>query len=183
MGHHCLTISWRWLQYKWWWCKCMLAYRRVLHTPLQRGDGCLIQVTIIRGRCTNLHVHPSSLPHLLLHFPPRSSFLFLSSPPPPSLLLPTPSLLSPPFLFSSPPSLLLPSSSSSSPPLLFHPSSFPSSLLLLLLLTLHHQLDIVKMLLDAGANMDAQSVNGGTALMRAIETCQREIVKLLLEWG
>lgn len=41
----------------------------------------------------------------------------------------------------------------------------------------------MKLLLDAGANIDAQSVNGGTPIMRAIETSQKEIVKLLLERG
>lgn len=41
----------------------------------------------------------------------------------------------------------------------------------------------MKLLLDAGANIDAQSVNGGTPLMRAIETSQKDIVKLLLERG
>ena len=42
---------------------------------------------------------------------------------------------------------------------------------------------LVKLLLDAGANIDAQSVNGGTPIMRAIETSQKEIVKLLIERG
>lgn len=42
---------------------------------------------------------------------------------------------------------------------------------------------MVKLLLDAGANIDAQSINGGTPLMRAIETSQKEIVKLLIERG
>ena len=42
---------------------------------------------------------------------------------------------------------------------------------------------VVKLLLDAGANIDAQSINGGTPLMRAIETSQKEIVKLLIERG
>lgn len=42
---------------------------------------------------------------------------------------------------------------------------------------------LVRLLLDAGANIDAQSVNGGTPLMRAIETSQKEIVKLLIEKG
>ena len=41
----------------------------------------------------------------------------------------------------------------------------------------------MRLLLDAGCNIDAQSVNGGTPLMRAIETSQREMVKLLLEKG
>ena len=42
---------------------------------------------------------------------------------------------------------------------------------------------LVKLLLDAGANIDAQSCNGGTPLMRAIETSQKTIIKLLLERG
>ena len=41
----------------------------------------------------------------------------------------------------------------------------------------------MKLLLDAGANIDAQSVNGGTPIMRAIETSQKEVVKLLIERG
>ena len=42
---------------------------------------------------------------------------------------------------------------------------------------------LVRLLLDAGANIDAQSCNGGTPLMRAIETSQKNIIKLLLERG
>jgi ankyrin repeat protein len=42
---------------------------------------------------------------------------------------------------------------------------------------------VVKLLLDGGALLDNQSFNGGTPLMRAIETSQRNIVKLLLEKG
>ena len=41
----------------------------------------------------------------------------------------------------------------------------------------------MKLLLDAGGNIDAQSINGGTPLMRAIETSQKDMVKLLLEKG
>ncbi len=41
----------------------------------------------------------------------------------------------------------------------------------------------MRLLLDAGGNIDAQSVNGGTPLMRAIETSQRDMVKLLMERG
>lgn len=41
----------------------------------------------------------------------------------------------------------------------------------------------MRLLLDAGANIDDQSSNGGTPLMRAIETSQKDIVKLLLEEG
>ena len=41
----------------------------------------------------------------------------------------------------------------------------------------------MKLLIDAGANIDVQSANGGTPLMRAIETSQKNIVKLLLERG
>ena len=41
----------------------------------------------------------------------------------------------------------------------------------------------MKLLLDGGGNIDAQSVNGGTPLMRAIETSQKDMVKLLLEKG
>ena len=37
--------------------------------------------------------------------------------------------------------------------------------------------------MDAGANIDAQSSSGGTALMRAIESSQKSIVKLLLGHG
>ncbi len=45
------------------------------------------------------------------------------------------------------------------------------------------QENVVRLLLDAGGNIDAQSVNGGTPLMRAIETSQRDMIKLLLERG
>lgn len=38
-------------------------------------------------------------------------------------------------------------------------------------------------MLGAGACIDSQSFNGGTPLMRAIETSQRSIIKLLLEKG
>jgi ankyrin repeat protein len=41
----------------------------------------------------------------------------------------------------------------------------------------------VKLLLNHDANIDAQAINGGTPLMRAIETSQKEIVKLLIEKG
>ena len=41
----------------------------------------------------------------------------------------------------------------------------------------------MRLLLDAGAAVDAQSVNGGTPLMRAVQTSQAAIVKLLLERG
>lgn len=41
----------------------------------------------------------------------------------------------------------------------------------------------MKLLLDHGANVDAQAVNGGTPLMRAIETSQKVVVKLLLDRG
>ena len=41
----------------------------------------------------------------------------------------------------------------------------------------------MKLLLDAGANIDAQSVNGGTPIMRAIETSQKDVVKLLIDRG
>ncbi len=49
--------------------------------------------------------------------------------------------------------------------------------------TTYMQETVVRLLLDAGCNIDAQSVNGGTPLMRAIETSQRDMVKLLLEKG
>lgn len=42
---------------------------------------------------------------------------------------------------------------------------------------------MVKLLLDNGAMVDSQSYNGGTPLMRSIESSQREIVKLLMERG
>ena len=35
----------------------------------------------------------------------------------------------------------------------------------------------------AGANIDAQGANGGTPLMRAIESTQRSTVKLLIDRG
>ena len=41
----------------------------------------------------------------------------------------------------------------------------------------------MKLLLDAGALIDAKSCNGGTPLMRAIETSQKTIIKQLLERG
>ena len=46
-----------------------------------------------------------------------------------------------------------------------------------------YQEGLVRLLLDAGANIDAQSSNGGTPLMRAIETSQKTIIRLLLERG
>ena len=48
---------------------------------------------------------------------------------------------------------------------------------------LYVQEALVKLLVDYGANIDPQSVNGGTPLMRAIETSQIDIIKLLLEKG
>ena len=42
---------------------------------------------------------------------------------------------------------------------------------------------MVKLLLSKGVNLDTQSYNGGTPLMRAIETSQKSIVKLLIEGG
>ena len=71
------------------------------------------------------------------------------------------------FIFSFPPSFL--------------PPSLPLSLSTILFFLL--QVQIVKALLDAGANIDAQSANGGTPLMRAIESTQRDIVKLLVDRG
>ena len=50
-------------------------------------------------------------------------------------------------------------------------------------LLLADQEHLVRLLLDAGAAVDAQSVNGGTPLMRAVQTSQSAIVKLLLERG
>ena len=42
---------------------------------------------------------------------------------------------------------------------------------------------MVRLLLNSGAIIDKQSFNGGTPIMRAIESSQRDIVKLLLERG
>ena len=43
--------------------------------------------------------------------------------------------------------------------------------------------DCVEHLLDSGANVDDQAINGATPLMRAIQSSQPEIVRLLIEKG
>ena len=53
---------------------------------------------------------------------------------------------------------------------------------------LHHachcgQLDIVKLLLDHGADIDNQAINGGTPLMRAIESSKEAVVSYLISKG
>ena len=53
---------------------------------------------------------------------------------------------------------------------------------------LHHayhcgQLDVVKLLLDNGADIDAQAINGGTPLMRAIENSKQTVVSYLISKG
>ena len=53
---------------------------------------------------------------------------------------------------------------------------------------LHHaclsgQLDIVEMLVEQGADINAQALNGGTPLMRAIQTSTPQIVKYLIDKG
>jgi ankyrin repeat protein len=53
---------------------------------------------------------------------------------------------------------------------------------------LHHachcgQLDIVQLLLDNGADIDAQAINGGTPLMRAIESSKEAVVSYLISKG
>lgn len=54
--------------------------------------------------------------------------------------------------------------------------------------SLHHachagQLDIVQLLLSSGAEMDAVAFNGGTPLIRAIETSSYDIVTYLIDKG
>ena len=53
---------------------------------------------------------------------------------------------------------------------------------------LHHgcycgQLDVVKLLLDNGVDIDAQAINGGTPLMRAIENSKQAVVSYLISKG
>ena len=53
---------------------------------------------------------------------------------------------------------------------------------------LHHachcsQLDVVKLLLDNGVDIDAQVINGGTPLMRAIESSKQAVVSYLISKG
>ena len=53
---------------------------------------------------------------------------------------------------------------------------------------LHHachsgQVDLVQFLLDRGAEIDAQTINGGTPLMRAIESSREAVVELLISKG
>lgn len=54
--------------------------------------------------------------------------------------------------------------------------------------SLHHacfagHANIVKLLLESGAVVDAKTSHGVTPLMRAIQSCRPECVKLLLEAG
>ena len=53
---------------------------------------------------------------------------------------------------------------------------------------LHHachcgQVDLVSLLLDKGAELDAQTFSQGTPLMRAIESSREEVVSLLISKG
>ena len=53
---------------------------------------------------------------------------------------------------------------------------------------LHHachsgQIDLVQLLLEHGAEMDAQTINGGTPLMRAIESSRESVVEFLISKG
>lgn len=53
---------------------------------------------------------------------------------------------------------------------------------------MHHachagQLDLVRLLLDNGAEMDAVALNGGTPLMRAIESSSLDVVSFLIDRG
>lgn len=43
------------------------------------------------------------------------------------------------------------------------------------------QIELIKLLLNKKANVDAQDANGGTALMLAVQGANQEIIKLLLE--
>lgn len=43
--------------------------------------------------------------------------------------------------------------------------------------------DLVQVLLDSGAHLDAVALNGGTPVMRAIESCHPDVVQLLIERG
>ena len=42
---------------------------------------------------------------------------------------------------------------------------------------------MVKLLLDNGADIDAQAINGGTPLMRAIESSKEAVVSYLISKG
>lgn len=53
---------------------------------------------------------------------------------------------------------------------------------------LHHachcgQLDVVQLLVDSGADIDAQAINGGTPLMRSIESSKLDVVCYLISKG
>lgn len=53
---------------------------------------------------------------------------------------------------------------------------------------LHHachsgQVDLVQLLLESGAEIDAQTINGGTPLMRAIESSREPLVEFLISKG
>ena len=45
------------------------------------------------------------------------------------------------------------------------------------------QLDVVQFLLDRGADLDAQTANGGTPLMRAVESSRESVVSFLIGKG
>ena len=45
------------------------------------------------------------------------------------------------------------------------------------------QKDIIELLLNNGAILDAQSYNGGTSMMRAVESSKEDVVKYLVEKG
>ena len=45
------------------------------------------------------------------------------------------------------------------------------------------QLDVVQYLLDKGAELDAQTANGGTPIMRAIESSRESVVSFLIGKG
>ncbi len=45
------------------------------------------------------------------------------------------------------------------------------------------QLDVVRFLVEKGAEMDAQTTNGGTPIMRAIESSREGVVLFMIEKG
>ncbi len=45
------------------------------------------------------------------------------------------------------------------------------------------QLDIVRYLVENGAELDAQTANGGTPIMRAIESSREGVVLFMIEKG
>ena len=45
------------------------------------------------------------------------------------------------------------------------------------------QLDVARYLLDHGAELDVQAANGGTPIMRAIESSRENVVSFLIEKG